>query len=122
MFQIVEEFQITTSHITADSKGEATKIHGHKWHIKVYADAIKLNKFGKIEEFKDFRKNVQNILDKIDHQYLNEIEAFQSTIPTEERAAEVGFELLSKELNNDNLKISKIELWDYKERKVSYFE
>lgn len=122
MFRITELFEISTSHLTADKKGNPTSIHGHKWHIKVSAEAKELNEYGKIEEFKDFRKKVKEIIDRFNHKYLNDLEEFKNLIPTEERAAQIGFKVISDELNNDNFKITAVELWDYPERKVCYYQ
>lgn len=122
MFQIAEIFEIVASHSTLGKSEMDAKIHGHKWHLKVHAEGKQLNKFGRMEEFKTFRKDIQSLLDNIDHKYLNEIPEFENINPTEEMTAKLAFKALSDKINTDNIRISKLELWDYEARKVSYYE
>lgn len=73
------------------------RIHGHSYRIRVICEGnIKEN--GMVIDFEDIKKIVtKNIIDKLDHQYLNEIKGLD--IPTSENLCIWIMEKLTNELS-----------------------
>jgi len=55
------------------------------------------DKAGMVMDFKDLKKSLNTILDKLDHKYLNELPYFRKVNPTSENIAKFIY---------DNLKLS----------------
>ena len=65
---------------------------------------------------------MQVIIDKLDHQYLNDIEPFTIENPTAENISKYIYKELSKNINTDNIKVSEIKLWETSNSAVTYTE
>ena len=62
------------AHKLNDYEGKCANLHGHRWHVTVYAKGqIKSN--GMLIDF----TKIKGEIDKLDHQYLNNIVKFNPT-------------------------------------------
>jgi 6-pyruvoyltetrahydropterin/6-carboxytetrahydropterin synthase len=52
------------------------------------------------------------VVDKVDHKYLNDIEIFNNTIPTTENMAKKFWEILNSKLNFPNAKLYSLKLYE----------
>jgi 6-pyruvoyltetrahydropterin/6-carboxytetrahydropterin synthase len=52
------------------------------------------------------------LMDEFDHQYLNEVPPFTELNPTTENIARYVFDRLSKDINTDSIKVSKVTVWE----------
>ena len=70
MYYISKEIEIDAAHklnLSYDSK--CNSCHGHRWSIVIHCKAITLNADGMIVDFAHIKKN---IVDQLDHSYLND--------------------------------------------------
>jgi 6-pyruvoyltetrahydropterin/6-carboxytetrahydropterin synthase len=97
-------------------------MHGHNWLIEAEVQGDNINEIGMVIDFKDIKKKLQVIIDKLDHQYLNDIEPFTIENPTAENISKYIYKELSKNINTDNIKVSEIKLWETSNSAVTYTE
>lgn len=57
------------------------RLHGHSFRVTVCVEG-ELNEFGWVMDFSDIKKAFQPLMDRLDHNYLNEIEGLEN--PTSE--------------------------------------
>jgi len=72
--------------------------------------------------FKILKKETNLVLDRLDHKYLNDLEPFKDISPSSEHIARYLFTELSKELNGDNVKVEKVNVWESDYACASYTE
>jgi 6-pyruvoyltetrahydropterin/6-carboxytetrahydropterin synthase len=70
--------------------------------------------------FNDFESDVKSVLDNFDHSYLNKMECFTGKVPSVENIAKTILKALARKLDNENLRISAVELWADPNRRVRY--
>ena len=46
-------------------------MHGHNWKVEVEVCGNKLDNIGMVIDFKDIKKSTNNIVDELDHEFLN---------------------------------------------------
>jgi|TARA_B100001250_G_C19816500_1_gene798714 6-pyruvoyltetrahydropterin/6-carboxytetrahydropterin synthase len=97
-------------------------MHGHNWKVEVEVSGNVLDNVGMVLDFKDIRNSTNDIVNKLDHRFLNDLEPFKKINPTAENIAKHIFLELSKVVNNNETKIKSIKLWETEKSAVMYTE
>jgi len=110
------------AHTLRDYPGDCSKMHGHNWKVEVEVTATSLNEVGIGVDFKTIRKNANEVCDRLDHEYLNELEPFTSINPTAENIAAYLYQELGGRLNSKTTAVSAITIWETDRACVRYTE
>ena len=97
-------------------------MHGHNWKVEVEVCGNKLDNIGMIIDFKEIKKLTNNIVSKLDHQFLNDLKPFKKMNPTAENIAKYLYCELSKILVKKDVAIKSIKLWENDRSAVTYSE
>ena len=95
-------------------------MHGHNWKVEVEVLGNKLDNVGMVIDFKEIRNLTNEVVDTLDHRYLNDLKAFKEINPTAENIAEYIHSELTKLINNDNIRVKSIKLWETDKSAVTY--
>ena len=87
MYELVIETRFCAAHRLRDYEGQCERLHGHNYRVEVLLAGQELNPAGMLLDFKDASAIAEAAVSKLDHQYLNEIEPFDTSNPTAERIA-----------------------------------
>lgn len=120
MYQITIETHFSSAHRLRDYNGECERLHGHNWKVQISVASDVLNDLGMVMDFKDIKSNVKPLIVKLDHQYLNEIPPFNEINPTTENISKYLFDEFSKLINTDQIKVTKVEVWESTTSSASY--
>ena len=121
MYELTVIVEFEAAHRIVDYPGKCNRLHGHNWSVEVNVVGTKLNDLGMLIDFKELKKEVNQIINRLDHYYLNEIEAFKIMNPTAENIAKYIYEELekSKLLSEDN-RVKSIKVWESPKSTVTY--
>ena len=122
MFKLVVKKEFSSAHILHGHPGDCKRMHGHNWIVEAKIEGDNINSIGMVIDFKDIKKSLANIISKLDHRFLNEIEPFTEDNPTAENISKYIYKELSKNINTDNIKVSEIKLWETNNSAVIYTE
>ncbi len=114
--------EFSSAHILNGHKGSCKRMHGHNWKVEVEVSGNVLDNVGMVLDFKDIRNSTNEIVNKLDHRFLNDLEPFKEINPTAENIAKYIFSELSKIVNNNETKIKSIKLWETEKSAVMYTE
>lgn len=71
MYRIQKRLEIAGSHkLNLPYESKCKNLHGHNWIINIYCEAKELNAEGMVIDFTHIK---QEISDKLDHSYVNEV-------------------------------------------------
>ncbi|MDR1921781.1 MAG: 6-carboxytetrahydropterin synthase QueD [Candidatus Adiutrix sp.] len=87
MFELKVTDHFSAAHNLREFYGKCENLHGHNWFVEARVRARNLDKTGLVMDFGLIKKCLKTVLDIIDHQYLNEIEAFKIDNPSSENIA-----------------------------------
>lgn len=77
MYYISKRMEIAGAHnLKLDYESKCGNLHGHNWIVMVYCKSEELDNNGMVIDFKHIKTN---IMDKLDHKYLNEVVDFNPT-------------------------------------------
>lgn len=112
MYDIFIKTHFAGAHHLRDYPGNCEKPHGHNWKIRVTVRASEVDKLGMGIDFKILKKVVNEAVDKLDHQDLNTLPAFQDRNPSSEHIAAYLFGELTPKLVHDRYTLYSVEVWE----------
>lgn len=99
MFEIQAESMFSAAHHLLNYEGKCENQHGHNWKVVVSVRGTELNDAGILVDFKILKKELNTVLDLIDHKDLNETEYFKGKSPSSERIAKFIFDKMSEKFS-----------------------
>ncbi len=121
MFEIDIQREFAAAHSLRGYNGNCSSLHGHNWVVQAFVKTADLDKIGIAVDFRSLQKEIDEILDELDHSCLNELDAFSDKNPTSENLAKYIFEKLSGCFNTENVKVSKVRVCESPGSGATYF-
>ncbi len=122
MFELMVETSFSSAHQLRGYKGKCEAMHGHNWKVQVYVHAEILNEIDIAIDFHDLKKYTNEIVGQLDHGFLNEIFPFTEINPSSENISKWIYESLKKKINNDNVHLTAVTVWESESASVTYYE
>lgn len=116
MYKIKVESTFSSAHNLRGYRGKCEALHGHNWRIEVMATKNTLDKAGMVLDFKLLKKELNQILDKLDHRYLNNLAYFKKVNPTSENISEFIFNSLKRRIKE----VSAVTVWENDTSSATY--
>ena len=121
MYELKTVSQFGAAHQLRDFGGKCENLHGHNWKIEVYVKGKKLGHDGLLMDFGLIKKATKKVLDGLDHKFLNDLEYFKEINPSSENIARHIYEALSQELNDEDVRVSRVTAWESDSACATYF-
>ncbi|MBC8209275.1 MAG: 6-carboxytetrahydropterin synthase QueD [Desulfobulbaceae bacterium] len=121
MYDIFIDTHFAGAHHLRDYPGNCEKPHGHNWKVRVTVRASEIDELGMGIDFKILKKEVNSVVDLLDHQDLNTLAAFQDRNPSSEHIAAFLFNQLSPILNHDRYHIHSVTVHETESSGLTYY-
>lgn len=121
MYELKIVTHFSAAHRLENFYGKCEALHGHNWKVEVYLVGDRLDEAGLLKDFGEVKARANEILQEIDHKYLNELPAFRQQNPSSENLARYLFERLAGALNGERVRVSKVSVWESENSCASYF-
>jgi 6-pyruvoyltetrahydropterin/6-carboxytetrahydropterin synthase len=112
MYELKITDQFAAAHQLRGIEGGCENLHGHNWKIEVTVAGSKLGHDGLLIDFRQIKRETKNMLDELDHKFLNDLKMFKDMEPSSENIARHIFESLSQRLDTEDVKISRVTAWE----------
>ena len=113
MFEVIIEETFAAGHALRNYRGKCENVHGHNYRCQVAVEGSQLDSIGLLVDFVELKKSVHAVLDRLDHQWLNEFPPFDVLNPSAENMAKYIYDEVSASLKGrDGVRISFIRLWE----------
>jgi len=119
MYEITVKKTFSAAH-TLDIGGKREELHGHNFNVEVTISAEELNEDGLVLDFRVLKKWVSEILEELDHTFLNNLPAFKNMSPTSENIARFIYNRLEGNTSIMGLKVSRVAVWESENSKAVY--
>ena len=118
MFEVKVETSFSAAHHLLNYKGKCENQHGHNWKVEVYVQGEVLDKSNILVDFKVLKREVNEIMELLDHKDINELDAFKNQSPSSEFIAKFIYEKVREVFPT----VSKVSVWETPTSCASYFE
>jgi len=122
MYEVKIVTQFAAAHRLENFKGKCESLHGHNWKVEVFLVGKNLDGAGLLMDFGEVKARTKQVLEEIDHKYLNELAAFQDRNPSSENLACYLYERLGAIFNGDRVKIHRVDVWESDTSCASYYQ
>ena len=92
MYEVTVEDTFAAGHYLRNYKGKCENPHGHNYKVRVTLRGAELDKAGLLLDFKDLKEVMKHVIDRLDHQMLNDIEPFKVLNPSAENIAKYFYD------------------------------
>ena len=120
MFEVAVKGDIASAHQIIGYDGPCKNLHGHTWKIEAVVENNQLDPLGMVVDFKVLKKRLKDVLDPLDHVFLNELPAFKDIPPTTENIAKHIFREFRKAC--EPLALKHVQVWESESSSVVYYE
>jgi 6-pyruvoyltetrahydropterin/6-carboxytetrahydropterin synthase len=99
MYEVTVERGFSSGHYLRNYKGKCENPHGHNYKVRITLRGEKLDAAGLLLDFKDLKQVMRPVIDRIDHQMLNELDPFTDINPSAENLARFFFDETNRQLS-----------------------
>ncbi|WP_182188205.1 6-carboxytetrahydropterin synthase QueD [Pectinatus frisingensis] len=122
MFELSIRDSFGAAHRIVGYPGKCDNLHGHNWIVEVVVYGNKLDKLGMLVDFKKLKKALREVIDCLDHHYLNELEPFAAVNPSAENiSAYIYHSLAINEMIKDKCRVKFVKVWETEKSAATYY-
>jgi 6-pyruvoyltetrahydropterin/6-carboxytetrahydropterin synthase len=118
MYSIKVEADFSSAHNLRQYRGKCEELHGHNWKVEALVCNDNLDRTGMLMDFKYLKRHLNNVLEKLDHKYLNNLKAFKKINPTSENIARYIYDSLKSRVSN----LKSVTVWENSSCSATYEE
>ncbi len=125
MFEVSVEDDFAAGHYLRGYRGKCEKPHGHNYKVRITLEGEKLDNIGLLLDFRELKAAMNDVIDRLDHQMVNEIEPFTTVNPTAENMAKYFYDELNTSLGkttDGRVRVKLVKLWETDTTTATYYE
>jgi 6-pyruvoyltetrahydropterin/6-carboxytetrahydropterin synthase len=122
VFEVTKKASFSAAHFLRGYNGPCSRLHGHNWTVEVTIRATKLDAMGMVVDFMDLGRELDVLLEKVDHRNLNEMPPFDEVNPTSENLAAWFHRELSARLEKHGVAPSLVRIWELPDCSAAYWK
>jgi len=113
MFELKVVTRFAAAHRLQMVGEKCENLHGHNWKIEVCVKGPRLNAAGVLMDFGQVKAHVRELIEQVDHTFLNELEGFdENRPPSSENIAVYLATALQQSIDNPDVKVSRVTAWE----------
>jgi len=125
MYEVTVEDSFAAGHYLRNYKGKCENPHGHNYKVRVTLRGADLDRAGLLLDFKDLKDVMKHVIDRLDHQMLNDMEPFIELNPSAENLAKYVYDETTarlKSLTSGRVSVKDVTIWETDTTTARYFE
>ncbi|HEY3626421.1 MAG TPA: 6-carboxytetrahydropterin synthase QueD [Terracidiphilus sp.] len=125
MYELTVERDFSSGHFLRNYRGRCENPHGHNYKVRITLAGAELDEAGLLLDFKLLKQVMRPVIDRIDHQMLNELEPFTTVNPSAENIARYFYEQTNQQLSamtNGRVLVKDCTIWETDTTSATYYE
>jgi 6-pyruvoyltetrahydropterin/6-carboxytetrahydropterin synthase len=98
MFQVSVDEGFSAGHALRGYRGKCENTHGHNYKVRVTLEGAELDSIGLLCDFLHLKKIIRDVIQVLDHQFLNDLPPFTQVNPSAENVAKYFYDQATKEI------------------------
>lgn len=120
MFELKVTTRFAAAHQLKMVAQKCENLHGHNWKIEVCVAGEKLDAAGVLVDFGVVKAHVADIMKRLDHKFLNELEWFGDGNPSSENIARFVAQSLQESLDVAGVQVTRVSAWESEDACATY--
>lgn len=125
MYELTVEREFSSGHFLRNYHGRCENPHGHNYKVRITLAGTELDQAGLLLDFKLLKQVMRPVIDRIDHQMLNELEPFTTVNPSAENIARYFYDQTRQQLadmTNGRVRVKDCTIWETDTTSATYYE
>lgn len=125
MYELTVEREFSSGHFLRNYRGRCENPHGHNYKVRITLAGSDLDEAGLLLDFKLLKQVMRPVIDRIDHQMLNELEPFTIVNPSAENIARYFYEQTNQQLSEmtkGRVRVKDCTIWETDTTSATYYE
>jgi 6-pyruvoyltetrahydropterin/6-carboxytetrahydropterin synthase len=120
MYEVTIRKTFSAAHLLREIGGKCEELHGHNFFVEISMTGPSLNDEDLLVDFRVVKRWTDEVLDQLDHKYLNELEYFKNINPSSERIARFIHEQIGEKARAAKVTLSRVTVWESENSRVAY--
>lgn len=122
MFEVSVEETFAAGHALRGYRGKCENPHGHNYRVRVVLEGRDLDSIGLLYDFLHIKRVMRNIIEGLDHKFLNDQAPFDAVNPSAENIARFFFDESVKHLPpaQNGARIASVTVWETDTTSATY--
>jgi 6-pyruvoyltetrahydropterin/6-carboxytetrahydropterin synthase len=113
MFEVTVEESFAAGHALRNYHGKCENVHGHNYRVQVTLEGESLDQTGLLVDFVELKKQLNLIVERMDHRFLNDVPPFDALNPSAENMARYIYEELAAGMEGKApARVAAVRLWE----------
>lgn len=121
MFELKILTHFSAAHRLTMVASKCENLHGHNWHVEVCVLGETLDAGGVLVDFGILKRHIREIMQRLDHQFLNELPFFENDPPSSENIAVYVAHSLQEMLDVPGVTVSRVSAWESDDACATYY-
>src|SRR5882672_4492668 len=122
MFQVSVEETFSAGHALRGYKGKCENVHGHNYRVRVTLEGPQLDSIGLLVDFTHLKQVIREVMGRLDHQFMNDLEPFTAVNPSAENVAKYFYDEVTRQMNAmpEGARVTSITIWETDTTSATY--
>ncbi len=116
MFEVSVEETFAAGHALREYRGKCENVHGHNYRLRVSIEGERLNSIGLLVDFGDLKRIIRDLIERLDHRFINDVPPFDTLNPSAENMAKYFFDEITKGLDGagreNAVRVAQVKIWE----------
>ena len=120
MFEVSVEYTFAAGHALRGYKGKCENVHGHNYKVHLVVGGEELDSTGMLIDFVEVRKLIKELVERLDHRFLNDVAPFDKLNPSAENIAKYFSDELEPHVSDRGLRLQAVTIWETDTTSATY--
>jgi 6-pyruvoyltetrahydropterin/6-carboxytetrahydropterin synthase len=120
MYEVTVKKTFSAAHRIHDIGGKCEALHGHNFLVEVSVAAESLDEEGLLIDFRILKKWTEEVLEQLDHKFLNELDYFKKRNPSSEQIARYLYDRIDERARKEKAHLSRVTVWESENSCATY--
>ena len=120
MFTLSVRDSFAAAHRLEGYQGKCEGLHGHNFIVEVLFTGEKLGDDGLLVDFRIIKGYLHDVLERLDHKYLNEISFFADRASSAEYISVYIYDEIKKIIREENVSLKEVRVWESEKAYAAY--
>jgi len=125
MYEVTVEAEFSAGHFLRNYRGKCENPHGHNYKVLITLCGRELDAAGLLLDFKQLKQVMRPVIERLDHQMINEIAPFTEVNPSAENLAQYFYSETSaqlREMTEGRVCVKDCTLFETDTTRATYYE
>jgi 6-pyruvoyltetrahydropterin/6-carboxytetrahydropterin synthase len=123
MFQVSVDESFSAGHALRGYKGKCENPHGHNYKVRIILEGPGLDSIGLLYDFTHLKRVIRDIVEGVDHKFLNDQAPFDVINPSAENLAKFFYDETSRQMKAmpEGARIARVTVWETDTTSATYW-